>query len=418
MNFVEHSNSFGVETKEIPCIKGSGAPTTATEGAAGCFYMDTATGEVYKCTAVQNGVYTWKYFDVSGDIEALKNELSAIKSVGFNIDSAGEGYVDDISSFEKVDNAAWNVTSTGESEFASEAYEYYKKNVYEGETYHIVTRASGTFPHIRLYDASGEGTTVASETTVYDGYLTIPTGIVSILINNHKKYNTAVIEKGAVTDETSITPKDDYLYGKRLVACGDSITDASNPEGGYFQSYAEITAARHGMVFTKNAVSGSTMAYTEDGTNNRINERCFSNTRYLNLPEFDYLTIWFGWNDATYSTLGTIEDTDNTTFYGAYKKVLEHLITNNPTKKIGLVVPYGNSQVEPYAQAVREISLMYGVPCLDLRDYNECSAFWEKTDGNAAIVARRDALTYDTTHPNQAGHEFLSTMYDAFLKRL
>jgi hypothetical protein len=61
---------------------------------------------------------------------------------------------------------------------------------------------------------------------------------------------------------------------------------------------------------------------------------------------------------------------------------------------------------------------MYGVPCLDLRDYNECSAFWEKDDGNAAIVARKMALTFDKTHPNQAGHEFLSTMYDNFIKRL
>lgn len=59
MNYVEHLNLFGVDAKEIPCITGEGAPTTATEGAVGCFYMDTLTGEVYKCTAVDGGVYTW-----------------------------------------------------------------------------------------------------------------------------------------------------------------------------------------------------------------------------------------------------------------------------------------------------------------------------------------------------------------------
>lgn len=46
------------------CITGGGAPTTATEGAVGCLYMDTGTGDMYKCTAVENGVYTWVQVDV------------------------------------------------------------------------------------------------------------------------------------------------------------------------------------------------------------------------------------------------------------------------------------------------------------------------------------------------------------------
>jgi len=58
MNFVEQLNLFGVIAKEIPCIKGSGAPTTTTEGAVGCLYMDTDTGAVYKC--VSEGV--WEKF--------------------------------------------------------------------------------------------------------------------------------------------------------------------------------------------------------------------------------------------------------------------------------------------------------------------------------------------------------------------
>ena len=62
MNYVEHLNLFGVDAKEIPCIKGSGAPTTSTVGAVGCLYMDTQTGEVYKCTAENDGAYTWVAF--------------------------------------------------------------------------------------------------------------------------------------------------------------------------------------------------------------------------------------------------------------------------------------------------------------------------------------------------------------------
>lgn len=61
MKFVESFQIDGLEVKGIPCIKGSGAPTTSTEGAVGLFYMDTdsESGDLYKCIAASNGVYTW-----------------------------------------------------------------------------------------------------------------------------------------------------------------------------------------------------------------------------------------------------------------------------------------------------------------------------------------------------------------------
>lgn len=70
MNFIEHFNLFGVEAKQIPCIKGVGAPTNTTEGAVGCFYMDTTNGATYKCTAVTNGEYTWEPDD-SGTVKSV-----------------------------------------------------------------------------------------------------------------------------------------------------------------------------------------------------------------------------------------------------------------------------------------------------------------------------------------------------------
>ena len=59
MNFVEHLKLYGVEAKEIPCIKGNGAPSSSTEGGVGSFYMDISTGDVYKCTAKSGSTYTW-----------------------------------------------------------------------------------------------------------------------------------------------------------------------------------------------------------------------------------------------------------------------------------------------------------------------------------------------------------------------
>ena len=60
MEFLEGRDLFGSgPSKEIPCLTGEGKPTTATVGAVGCLYMDTATGALYKCTKAENGVYTW-----------------------------------------------------------------------------------------------------------------------------------------------------------------------------------------------------------------------------------------------------------------------------------------------------------------------------------------------------------------------
>lgn len=54
-----------------PCITGNGEPTTTTEGAVGCLYLDTITGTLYKCTAVENGVYTW-----TDDEKVIKETLA------------------------------------------------------------------------------------------------------------------------------------------------------------------------------------------------------------------------------------------------------------------------------------------------------------------------------------------------------
>lgn len=59
MNYVPYFDLFGVDAKQIPCDTGSGAPTSSTEGAVGCLYMDTDTGDIYKCVSATDGVYEW-----------------------------------------------------------------------------------------------------------------------------------------------------------------------------------------------------------------------------------------------------------------------------------------------------------------------------------------------------------------------
>jgi hypothetical protein len=97
MNYVDHFNLFGIDAKQIPCDTGEGAPTTTTVGAVGCFYMDTLTGDVYKCVSVNGGVYGWELFG-SGSPDAVKytsQELTEEQKAQAreNIGAAGEGEV-------------------------------------------------------------------------------------------------------------------------------------------------------------------------------------------------------------------------------------------------------------------------------------------------------------------------------------
>lgn len=70
-------------------IKGSGAPTSTTEGAVGCLYMDTDTGDLYKCVGAAEGSFTWTSVGGNSNSDA---ELADIRIAhnGREFTTAGE----------------------------------------------------------------------------------------------------------------------------------------------------------------------------------------------------------------------------------------------------------------------------------------------------------------------------------------
>lgn len=75
MKFLSSLDIFDESYKEIPCIPGSGAPTTSVEGAVGSLYMDTDNGDLYKCISTDDGVYVWTAVGGAGGLGGVAKTL-------------------------------------------------------------------------------------------------------------------------------------------------------------------------------------------------------------------------------------------------------------------------------------------------------------------------------------------------------
>ena len=214
------------------------------------------------------------------------------------------------------------------------------------------------------------------------------------------------------------------LYGKKWAACGDSVTmgvEEVNVDGVYW-TYEQFIAERNGMQLYKDGISGSTMAVSDPSDVSY--KYPFSVDRYKDVPtDCDYITIWFGINDNTQSVpIGTISDTVNTTFYGAYNKVLTYLIANIPNAKIGLVVSHMIST--DMATAIRNIAKKYGLLVFDIPG-DEKIPFWSPNssattnDVDATIKTQRTTQWWvNPSHPSIKGYEYISYPFENWMRSL
>lgn len=232
------------------------------------------------------------------------------------------------------------------------------------------------------------------------------------------------------------------LDGKKWVACGDSFTHGDfqrsltddyvftdSPYYGQNKVYPFWIGRRNrGLTVINEAISGSTMTAGDTGVNP------FSGTRYTAIPaDTDYITLMFGINDSGNSCpIGTIDDADNTTFYGAWNVVLEYFITNFPYAHIGIIVGPGmqTTQGKLYAEAEIAVAKKWGIPYLNIQfeSGGENIPLMLRTsnpDVSATAKALRNSQQYVNNvegsinmHPNEKAHEFESTFIEAWLRTL
>jgi len=256
----------------------------------------------------------------------------------------------------------------------------------------------------------------------------------------NKASQTAEIEE--LRQQVALAAQSNVLWGKKWFATGDSFTSGGSAEDdkyftdepylGKIKTYPLFIGRRNNMEVINDASSGSIMAldksYIEDPENVNIKTRNpFSLERYLTIPEdVDYITLWFGINDAGHTNLGTIDDTTNETFYGAWNVVLEWILTNRPWAHVGMIITNGSSV--SYRNAERELARKWGIPYLDMMGSDQTPVMTLGRETELGLCKKAYDLRRTTfavghaptgdSHPCWQAHEYEATFIEAFLRRL
>ena len=218
----------------------------------------------------------------------------------------------------------------------------------------------------------------------------------------------------------------DVLSGKKYVSCGDSFTqgdftggteqDVYDNELKCYKTYPYWIAKRNNMTLVNEALCGSCLTHIEGKTN------ALSDTRYTLIPDdADYITIRIGLNDSSAKVpIGTIDDTENTTFYGAWNVVLDYLTLNRPNAKIGIIVESAYLPTE-YRNACINVAQKWGIPYLDLYNDDKVPCIMGHSGVSNTISNRRYAqyrVSESNSHPNMLAHKTMSTFIENFLRSL
>lgn len=378
---------------------------------------------------------------------AIANKINKAVKTGINLfdpESAVSGYIKDTGN---ISSGASYITSdyipikNGQQVYINRIRTFL---AFDAEKNPITDSYVSTTQNNFVYTATQDGYIRASLFTSYADRNIIAYGTRPLY---YEPYNAeTAVEPGVHLSNDMISDALPYagnvLDGKKWVACGDSFTHGDfqrsltddyvftdSPYYGQNKVYPFWIGRRNrSMTVINDAISGSTMTAGETGVNP------FSESQYLAVPaDADYITLMFGINDSGNNCpIGTIDDADNTTFYGAWNVVLEYFITNFPYAHIGIIVGPGmqTTQGRLYAEAEIAVAKKWGIPYLNIQfeSGGENIPLMLRTsnpDVSATAKALRNSQQYVNNvegsvnmHPNEKAHEFESTFIEAWLRTL
>jgi len=217
------------------------------------------------------------------------------------------------------------------------------------------------------------------------------------------------------------------LKGKKINFLGDSITEGAcldDWNNVYWMRLGRETGATvrgYGIGGTRIAPRLNPERPGEEGFGQYFGSRVAGMD-----PDADIVVVWGGTNDFGHGDvpLGTIDDRDNTTFYGALHCLYRALWEKYPTATIVVMTPlhrvgehdtlneHGNPAIAPFKvirDTIIEVAAYYSFPVLDL---------YALSNLNPELPVIKETFMPDGLHPNDAGHERIAGRLMGFLKSL
>lgn len=365
----------------------------------------------------------------------------------------------------RIPDRAYTLTSTydGIEERQTSAYETYQLAVTPGEKYKVKGINYNQFKTAILTNENNDliqKYPIAKSTTssVVESEFIIPEGCTKLLVVKNRNLDFYFKRVGLpIYDVAERSSFYNPLYQKKLCTCGDSLTAAQqtdlDTQTHMRKSYGWHVAFRNMMQYVNLGYSGETMCSTtlENGTA----KPGFSESKYTEIPEdADYITIFYGWNDAARGTMqyqdawcvehynkhysecttdekqacnnaedwvsifiGTIDDNTTHTWFGGWNIVLNWLRNNRPNAKVGIILPYCPN--DRYRETLIEVCKKYAYPYINAYNSSEwfCTGYADGIGTDVAALLKSE-YTADGLHPNNTGHERVSFPYEAWLRKL
>lgn len=213
------------------------------------------------------------------------------------------------------------------------------------------------------------------------------------------------------------------LKGKTINFLGDSITEGV----GTSVPFHSIIKEKYGLKEARNYGVGGTRIARQTEITSLLRDRDFI-LRAGMMETADIIVVFGGTNDygSGQASLGTIDNFDKRTFYGALHTLITNLIKDYYDKTIVFITPLHRHNengglgtwkpegviqhpLKDYVQAVRDVCEYYSVPVLDLFACGELC-------GNTPEWYKE--YMPDGIHPNEKGHRIIADKLGKFLENL
>ncbi len=217
------------------------------------------------------------------------------------------------------------------------------------------------------------------------------------------------------------------LKGKKILFLGDSITEGvgvQNPENRFVDRIAAMT----GALSLNYGVGGTKIQNMVFQYENQVKNESFIMRVDRMEEKADVIVVFGGTNDwgEGDAELGSMQDRDPHTFYGACHTLFNKLLNKYPEAEIVVLTPLhrrretvpeadGLRHIEndtilvDYVNIIKEVAEFYSLPLLDL---------WKCSKMQPAVEIIKEKFMPDGLHPNDAGHQILANRIINFLKTL